>query len=299
MRISEQQRFNSANSKIEKARSDNAQALDKLATQKEVSNISDAPQNLHKIFRSSANLSNIDNFQKNIAFSQGYLERTEAAIASITDNLIRAKELAIGLANDTNNAESRKMIVPEIEQLIQDVIASANTTYAERYVFSGFRIKTPALSKDGIYNGDDGAIFLQTSDNGFQKINVQARQLFEATEEEAVKGHQGIIDCLQTLKHSLANNNKEELHRSISELDFQLGKMNYYRAEAGALQNSLSTGMNTLDLDKEHNADYLSKLRDADVFKTSSDFKRTDTILQSALTACNKMIEPSLLSVLK
>ena len=271
MRISEQQRFNSANSKIEKARADNAQALDKLATQKEVSNISDAPQNLHKIFRSSANLSNIDNFQKNIAFSQGYLERTEAAIANI----------------------------PEIEQLIQDVIASANTTYAERYVFSGFRINTPALSKEGIYNGDDGAIFLQTSDNGFQKINVQARQLFEASEEEAVNGHQGIIDCLHTLKHSLTNNNKEELHRSISELDFQLGKMNYYRAEAGALQNSLSTGMNTLDLDKEHNADYLSKLRDADIFKTSSDFKRTDTILQSALTACNKMIEPSLLSVLK
>ena len=299
MRISEQQRFNSANSKIEKARADNAQALDKLATQKEVSNISDAPQNLHKIFRSSANLSNIDNFQKNIAFSQGYLERTEAAIANITDNLIRAKELAIGLANDTNNAESRKMVVPEIEQLIQDVIASANTTYAERYVFSGFRINTPALSKEGIYNGDDGAIFLQTSDNGFQKINVQARQLFEASEEEAVNGHQGIIDCLHTLKHSLINNNKEELHRSISELDFQLGKMNYYRAEAGALQNSLSTGMNTLDLDKEHNADYLSKLRDADIFKTSSDFKRTDTILQSALTACNKMIEPSLLSVLK
>ncbi len=299
MRISEQQRFNSANSKIEKARADNAQALDKLATQKEVSNISDAPQNLHKIFRSSANLSNIDNFQKNIAFSQGYLERTEAAIANITDNLIRAKELAIGLANDTNNAESRKMVVPEIEQLIQDVIASANTTYAERYVFSGFRINTPALSKEGIYNGDDGAIFLQTSDNGFQKINVQARQLFEASEEEAVNGHQGIIDCLHTLKHSLTNNNKEELHRSISELDFQLGKMNYYRAEAGALQNSLSTGMNTLDLDKEHNADYLSKLRDADIFKTSSDFKRTDTILQSALTACNKMIEPSLLSVLK
>lgn len=299
MRISEQQRFNSANSKIERARADNAKALDKLATQKEVTNISDAPQSLHKIFRATANLSNIENYQKNIAFSQGYLERTEAAIANITDNLIRAKEIAIGLANDTNNAESRKMVAPEIEQLIQDIISSANTTYAERYVFSGFRIKTPALSREGVYNGDDGAIFLQTSEQDFQKINIQARELFEPSEKEVQEGHKGIIEALKILKSSLINNNKEDLHRSISELDFQLDKMNFYRAEAGALQNSLSNGMNSLDLEKEYNADYLSKLQDADVFKTSSDFKRTDTILQSALTACNKMIEPSLLSVLK
>ena len=299
MRISEQQRFNSANSKIERARADNAKALDKLATQKEVTNISDAPQSLHKIFRTTANLSNIENYQKNIAFSQGYLERTEAAIANITDNLIRAKEIAIGLANDTNNAESRRMVAPEIEQLIQDIISSANTTYAERYVFSGFRIKTPTLSREGVYNGDDGAIFLQTSEQDFQKINIQARELFEPSEKEVQEGHKGIIEALKILKSSLINNNKEDLHRSIAELDFQLDKMNFYRAEAGALQNSLNNGMNSLDLEKEHNADYLSKLKDADVFKTSSDFKRTDTILQSALSACNKMIEPSLLSVLK
>jgi flagellar hook-associated protein 3 FlgL len=43
----------------------------------------------------------------------------------------------------------------------------------------------------------------------------------------------------------------------------------------------------------------LSNIVDADAFEVMSDFKKTETILQSTLLAANKALQPSLLNFLQ
>src|SRR5687768_7109359 len=139
MRVSERMRYDKAASRIDRAKTDNADLLNVLSTQKKLNKISDDPLGSARVIREKGRISELKQLEKNIEFSKGYLERTEAAVAGMHENLIRAKELSIGLSNDTYGPDSREAAAREIGEIIKGVISLANTNYAGRYVFSGFR----------------------------------------------------------------------------------------------------------------------------------------------------------------
>src|SRR5690606_15459992 len=76
-------------------------------------------------------------FVRNIEDSQGWLDTTESALASITDYVNRAHDLLVRAASDTSDPTSRIAIAAEIDQIIQGIKESANATYGDRYVLSG------------------------------------------------------------------------------------------------------------------------------------------------------------------
>src|SRR3989338_8511662 len=100
MRVSDNLRFSQINDHIYKAKKENLEALEKLSSQKRVSNLHDDPIGVTKILKHRSNLVDFENFQKNITFSRGFLETTESAISGIQEKLGRAHELSIGMASD-------------------------------------------------------------------------------------------------------------------------------------------------------------------------------------------------------
>ncbi|MGE0174087.1 MAG: flagellar hook-associated protein FlgL [Oligoflexales bacterium] len=299
MRISERQRYDVAANRMNKAREDNVGMLDMLSTQKKINAVSDDPVSAARVIQERGRLKNLEQYQKNILYSRGYLERTESAISGIHDGLIRAKELAIAMSNDTYDYDSRDAAAREIKEVIDGIVSLGNTTYGNRYVFGGFRTQTPPLSSDGKYGGDDGAIFLQIDENLFRQINVQARQLFEASEEELQGGHFNMVHTLNTLFEGLKSDDKEMIRSSLEELDFQMSKSSSYQATLGSIQNALDSAGQRVELTDEMSREAVSVLEDADSYKSISDFNRTETVLQSTLMASNKLLQPSLLNFLQ
>lgn len=299
MRVSEKQRYDIATHRIEGAKANNSKALETLSSQKRIGRVSDDPTGVAKLIRGKERVSEMQQLQRNINFSQGFLERTESAVSGIHENLMRAKELAVSLANDTYAADSRAAAGREIAQIIKDVTSLANTTFSNRYVFSGFRTQTPSLDPDHGYLGDDGAIFLQIDDRMMLQVNLQARNLFEPTVEERNAEHIGLLDTLNIFHNGLMTNDKNLIHKSLEELDFQLGKTSSYQATVGARSKALDDAMSRVQLDQDFAIEQNSKLEDADAFQATSDFKRTDGILQSTLMASNKMLQPSLMNFLQ
>lgn len=299
MRVSERHRYEISNRHIQNAKWDNAKTLETLSTQKRINNLSDDPVGATYALRMRDRVETLKQFQKNVEFSQGYLDRAETAISTIQDNLIRAKELGIGMANDTYASNSREAAAREVKEIMNEVVQLANSTYNNRYIFSGFRTQTPALDLGGKYLGDDGAIYLQTSEGNFRQINIQARNLFEATPEEQNMRHINMIDSIDTLYAGLMENDKDLIYRAIDELDFQMEKTSSYQASVGAMYSALSGTSKRLELDEESSTISLSKLIDADVYKATSDYKRAETVLQSTLLASSKLLQPSLLNFMQ
>lgn len=299
MRVSDRQRFDITGVRIDKAKSDNAAMLEQLATQKRINDISDDPIGSAQIIRYKDRLAKQRQFQKNADYSKGFIETTETAVSSINDFLIRAKEISIAMSNDTYGPDSRAAAAREIKQIIDAVVNLGNTTYGNRYVLAGFRTQTPPLSNDGNFAGDDGRIFMQLDDELFQQINLQARDLFEANPDEQAQGHSNMIQSLTVLYDGLENNNMQSIHKAMDEMDFQLSKASSYQATLGAIHNALSTASKKLELGEELTIETMSKIEDADIYKATSDFKRTETVLQSALMASNKLLQPSLLNFLQ
>ena len=299
MRVSEQQRYNTTINRVEKAKQNNSKMLEVMSTNKTLNHISDDPVGAARVIRGRERIESYRQYQKNIDFAVGYIEKAESSIRSIHDFLVRAKKLAVGMSNATYDAKGRKLVSEEVKEVMNAVVQLGNTTYGNRYVFGGFRTQTPPLARDGGYLGDDGAFYMQIDENSFRQINVQARSLFEASEDERKLRHFDMIESLRVLYDGLKDNNVESIRLAMDELEFQLQKAASYEASLGTIHNAINDARERLELGEELTQKNLSKVEDADMYKSVSQFKKTETILQSTLMASNKLLQPSLLNFMQ
>lgn len=299
MRVSDRQRYHVTESRIERAKTQNSNILEQISTQKRINHVSDDPIAFGQAVRRHTAVNDLTQYQKNIEFSKGYIERAEASLIGIGDFLIRAKELAVSLSNATYDANSRHAASREVKELTEGVIGLANAQYGGRYVFSGFRTKTPPLSRDGNFLGDDGAIFLQIDHGTFRQINLQPRELFEPSAEDREKGRFGMIHTLDLLQDGLESNDVDKIRIAMTELDYLIEKTSTYQATLGSIYNGVENTSKRIELSKEVTIKELSQLEDLDSFQSATEFKRTENVLQSTLLASNKLLQPSLLNFLQ
>ncbi len=299
MRVSERQRYSLTNHRVEQARDKNAAVLEKLSTLRDINRISDNPVGAGQEIRSKARINNTTQYRRNIDFSKGFLERTETALVGIADNLIRAKELGVAMSNSTYAAQSRDAAAMELKQLTDQVIALGNTSYQDKYVFSGYRTNTPALSDTGEYLGDDGSLYLQIDDHDYRQINIRGRELFEPSAEDRARGHFNLTDSLFVLLKGLQSDDVSMIRKSIDELDYQIDKITSGQSSLGALSSALTSSSKALELDEDLSKEQLSRITEVDTFKATSDFHRTESTLQSTLLASNKLLQPSLLNFMQ
>lgn len=299
MRVSENQRYKQVEGRVERAKTANARSMDDVSTMKSIREISDDPVGVVRAIRYRDQIASMDQHVKNMDMSKGFMQRAEDALTSLTDNLMRAKELAVAMANDTYDASSREATSREIKEIIDEVILVGNSSYANRFVFAGFRNGTPPLTADGNFVGDDGSIFIQVAPGSFRPINLNARGLFEPTPEERLQGHGNMVHALEGFYESLKDNDKNGIKRSLEELDFHMSKTTSYQASIGGMFNAISKTQERTEKDTDFAKATLSQVEDVDAFKATSDFKKTEATLQSTLLASNKVLQPSLLNFLQ
>ena len=79
-----------------------------------------------------------------VSEGQSRLNLSEATLGSAGNTIQRAKELAIRLRNDTNSATERTNTAKEVNELLQGLVALANTNFNGRSLFAGFETQTDA-----------------------------------------------------------------------------------------------------------------------------------------------------------
>lgn len=125
-----------------------------LATGKKIRYASDDPVIASRALKLRTDLSELEQYEKNTNDALSWLEITESAVADVGDVLQRARELAVQAASGTTTTEDKQKISAEMEQLKKQLISSGNTTYAGRYIFSGYNTDEKLLDEDGNYNID-------------------------------------------------------------------------------------------------------------------------------------------------
>lgn len=125
-----------------------------LATGSRIQSASDDPILAAKILSRTTDLAANAQYGRNVKDAQGWLEVTEKALEDNVTIFQRIRELTVQASSETNTPDDIQKIKLEVEQLRNQLITNANTTYAGRYVFSGFETNKPLLNKDGTYNID-------------------------------------------------------------------------------------------------------------------------------------------------
>lgn len=163
---------------IQKNRTELASLQNQAATMKRVTKPSDDPMASAKILATRTDSKNLEQFEKNITFAKSFLESTEAALSQVSEALVRAKELAIQGASDTNGGSPREMISSEIAQIYNSVVEISNRRLGDRYIFSGYQTQTAPFNKEGQYAGDDGEIKVQNQKGQYVSMNLTGERIF-------------------------------------------------------------------------------------------------------------------------
>ncbi|MCK6593599.1 MAG: flagellar hook-associated protein FlgL [Bacteriovoracaceae bacterium] len=184
---------NSASHSLQFALNKTKQKMEDLqlrgSTLKNISKPSDNP--VSNVEALAINSSTNDNIQylKNGDFALTYLNVTEKSLEELTDILTKAKEIAIAQSSDFFNADVRKNVATEIQQMYNQTLSIANRKVGLKHIFSGFNTLTVPFDSDGKYRGDEGKTTLEVSKNFFVPINLNGKEVFYSTDESSQSEH--------------------------------------------------------------------------------------------------------------
>ena len=255
---------------------------------------SDAPVELTHALGFRSDLNDAKQFERNITFGQGWVQATETSIRQIEDRLVRAKELAVEGANDTQNADTRKAIAAEVKVILDEVVSLANTSIGGRYILAGTRTngydngETPfMIDKDGkvTYLGNDEDFSIDIGTAQTQKINLDGKSALV---------HSGLFDALDMLQDSLNANSQHSIETALAKIDLSITHVSDQTALTGAMGNTLDNKADiasSLSLTIE---EQLSDIEDTDIIRAISELKTLDSGYQAALAAASKVMQMSL-----
>lgn len=122
-----------------------------MATGKQINVPSDDPVRAARALKFRTDVSEISQFQSNSNDAYSWMELTESTLSNLGEILQNAYERSVQAANGTMNPSDREKVRQELSQLKTQAAHLANTSYAGRYIFSGYATDTKLMNEDGTY----------------------------------------------------------------------------------------------------------------------------------------------------
>ena len=158
MRVTMQSIYANILVNLNKLNTDINRVNQQISSGKQMSSISDNPVNLVNALGLRTNLSEIDQYSKNLSYGNTVITASENALVSMKDLVMRAKTLAIQQANAPLSPDNRQNAAMEVKHLWEQAIILANSSVNGKYIFGGFRTTgyTPAEPAPFVQGARDG-----------------------------------------------------------------------------------------------------------------------------------------------
>jgi flagellar hook-associated protein 3 FlgL len=123
---------------------------DQLSTGKKINRPSDDPVVAMKGMNYRTDLTEIEQYQRNLSEAYNWMENTDSAYDKGTSALQRIRELVVQASNDTYEGDQRRLIAVEIKELTDHLESIANTKVGNKYIFNGSDTTSAPVNLDDI-----------------------------------------------------------------------------------------------------------------------------------------------------
>jgi flagellar hook-associated protein 3 FlgL len=274
-----------------------------IASGKRIERPSDDPLATHSALRLRNELSALAADQSSISDARGWLDTTEAALASITDVVQRARESVVKAGNGTLTQGDRNKIADEIDQLIETVKGAANSSYGGRYVLSGTETDQAAYlaGADDTWQGDiGGAVYRQIGPGVSITVNVRGDDILGNGLDAGGVSDGKLLGTLRQVSANLRSGNLAGLRGDdLVDLSRNLEDVSAARGVIGALSNRIESASSRLAQLEEATLGLLSEAEDTDIAKALIELSTQQSVYQGALKSGQALIQPSLLDFLR
>ncbi len=273
-----------------RAQGELAKALTRVAhTQKVASNglrvevASDDPVAAAQSARTTADASRIESFLANARKAADTLIVADSTIESMSESLVRARELAIQGANETLSSADRAGIAREVRAIRDGLLAQGNTRHDGHYLFAGFANAAPPFDSAGAYVGDTNVLTLDVSRGLRAPVGITGDTLF------APASGVDVLAALDALESALLANDPAATRGTLGNLEQASGQLEQGRTELGTQLRSLDLAQIVGERLREQLASENSNLVEADAFASLSDVVRAESVLQRATELASRI----------
>ena len=225
------------------------------------------------------------------------LQTAEQALAEVGNVLVRARELATAMANETVSSEQRASAAIETEQLRRALVDLVNTRDGDEYVFAHVDTHAPPY-QDGLgftYDVDTHADVREAEVAQGRTAEIGASGSRAFAQRAADPGSLDVVAAVAGLTDALAANDPDAVRASIDTLTAAFDQALGERTAVGERMQMLQRA----DEQAQQSATVLAGVRadllDADITEALSRLQLAETTVRAALSVAARMLGPSLL----
>lgn len=265
--------------------------MDQLTGNK-ISKASDDPVVAQKGIRYRSNLTEVEQYQRNLSEMHLWIDNSEAGMKQGNDALNRIRDLILDAKNGTKQPEDQAAIADEIRQLKQDLISVANTQVTDRYIFNGTDISSKPVT-DGnppIVTQNTGDYLIEVSPGIKLKANINPNNVFS----------QDLFNTVNDIENALSGANPDaDLDALLTNLDKVMDTFSAERSDLGARSNRLDMVEDRLSQQYILANKVLSDNEDTDVEKVITELTIQKSVNQAALQAGASIMQITLMDFLR
>lgn len=330
-RVSENSSSAALNFSLGKAKAKLEDLQMKGSTLKDISRPSDNPISNVEALSITSNMSDNKQYQRNADYALLHLNVTEKSLEQLTDLLVKAKEIAISQSSDFYNADVRKNIANEVNQLRNLALSIANKRVGQKYIFSGYSTLTQPFDVSGNYNGDKGHTTVEVAKDFFLPLNLNGHEIFyssddtsdknrspleeiknpkldpstgnnrelASTEEEKLHKRDNIFAQLESLSVALETNDPELIQSLLEEFDDSISRLITLRTRVGSVTSSVENSKSRLESENIEGATRKSRLVDADIAEVFSDITKHQSVLKTTYKSSQGLMNQNLMDFIR
>jgi len=307
MKISTHLMFDRASHQMSTAQTNLAKSQAQLAQGKQIINPSDAPDQASTVQRLKSILTRQDSYQTALNTVQNRLQGEDSTLSSVSDLLIRAKEIAVQANNDTLSPDNRKALGVELQGLRDQMLSLANTKDTNgNYLFAGSRVtQPPFVSLAGAspqYVGDQTRMNVMVGENRSMPINRTGTDAFVPVNRTLLDGTTqgvGFFNVMDDLIKGVNTSDRPKMQGGLGELDTLLGGLSMARANIGSGLKGIEQQTSVIEDTVLNLKTTLSSVEDLDYASAITKMNQQMLSLEAAQSSFAKISQLNLFNYIK
>jgi flagellar hook-associated protein 3 FlgL len=269
-------------------------AEEQLSSGLRVNQASDDPDQISEILQLRAQIAGVQQTQQNLATVMPQVESGGSAIQQAIQVLDTATTLATEASGSTSSAAQQAEMVPQVEDLLQQLVSLSQTSVNGQFIFNGDQGSQSSYSYT-LNAAGNGVVAPATQpglpgqiedENGVPiSIGLTAQQIFDDQAAGGGPAADNVFAAVSGLITALQANSSGGIATALNDIQAASAHLNDESSFYGAAQNNITAANTSASTTLTQLQQQLSDEQDADAASASLDLETAETDELAAMEA--------------
>ncbi|MBZ5725986.1 MAG: hypothetical protein LAP87_13425 [Acidobacteriia bacterium] len=282
-----------------------ATANSQVSSGKRIVSASDAPDEIGSLLQLRSNLQRNTQIQSNLGLAKADADGADNALSAAIKLMDSALSIAAQGANSTMAPETIQNLAPNVQAILEEMVAYSQTAVDGRYIFSGDQDASPAYAlnaaaANGVAQllGTQATRQIENPAGGSFAAAKTAQEIFDARDQWGAATGDNVFAALSGLQAALAAGDPQQVTGAIASIKQASSHLNSMEAFYGTVQNRIQNAADFADSYGIRLQTEISQTEDADLTSAALELTQANTQLQASFQMRAKMPHTSLFDFL-